>query len=293
MPVAASAFARFLILALPAFFALAPLPASASSADPPGNAWSRIAAPAPGPPQIYGGVSHGCIAGAAELPPDGPGYEAIRLSRHRNFGHPNLVAYIERLGRRAEAAGLPVFYVGDMAQPRGGPLPSGHASHQTGIDVDIWLDLQPKQWRPPAEREDVALPSMLLANYREIDPKHFGAKQVQLIKLAASDPEVERIFVNPVIKAALCRSARASSPAERAWLGRIRPWFGHDEHFHVRLHCPADSPHCEEQRPVPAGDGCGAELASWLRHLPPPPPENAARRMPVLPAACHGLLKAR
>ena len=246
--------------------------------------------PMAGPAQIFGGVSHGCIAGAAELPPDGPGYEAIRLSRHRNFGHPDLVAYIERLGKRAEAAGLPVFYVGDMAQPRGGPLPTGHASHQTGIDADIWLNLQPKHWTPPAEREDVELPSMLLANYREIDPRRFGPKQVQLLRLAASDPALERIFVNPVIKAALCRSVLGSTPAERAWLGRIRPWFGHDEHFHVRLHCPADSPYCEEQRPIPDGDGCGTELASWLRHLPPPPPENAPRRMPVLPAACHVLL---
>jgi len=283
--------AALALLALP-LLVLPPAPAAASG-ETAGNDWSRVAAPLPGPARIIGGAAHGCLAGAEELPPDGPGYEAIRLSRHRNFGHPDLVAYIERLGRRAQAAGLPVFYIGDMAQPRGGPLPFGHASHQTGIDVDIWLTLAPKPYLPPAQREAVELPSMLLANYHEIDRRRFGEKQVALLRLAASDPAVDRIFVNAVIKEALCRSAIASPPAERAWLGRIRPWYGHDEHFHVRLRCPPGSPDCEEQRPAPEGDGCGAELASWLRHLPPPPPENAAGRHPVLPAACRAVLDPR
>jgi penicillin-insensitive murein endopeptidase len=260
--------------------------------DRPGNAWSRVAKPLPGPARIIGGVAHGCIAGAKELPPDGTGYEAIRLSRHRNFGHPDLVGYIQRLGRRTAAMGLPAFYVGDMAQPRGGPLPFGHASHQTGIDVDIWFNMTQKKWLPPQARETVELPSMLLANYRDLDPHQFGPRQIALLKAAASDPAVERIFVNPVIKAALCRSEIESAAAERAWLGRIRPWFGHDDHFHVRLYCPAGQSDCEEQQPVPAGDGCGAELESWLRHLPPRPPEHAIERRPILPASCSAVLAA-
>ena len=268
-----------------AFLNFMPLANAQVSRDP----WSRVATPTPGPTEIYGGAAHGCIAGAQQLPPDGPGYEAIRLSRHRNYGHPALLAFIERLGRRAQAAELPLFYVGDMAQPRGGPLPTGHASHQTGIDVDIWLTLAPHPL-PPAAREDLDLPSMLLANYHEIDRQRFGPRQIELIKLAATDPEVERIFVNAVIKEALCRSTLGSTPEERAWLGRIRPWYGHDEHFHVRLRCPAGSPHCQEQRPPPPGDGCSAELTSWLRHLPPPPPEERRHALPRLPAACHKLL---
>ncbi len=280
-------------LALAALLLGLPLPLAAASGDHGGNAWSRVAAPLPGPARVIGGAAHGCIAGAPELPPDGPGYEAIRLSRHRNFGHPDLIAFVERLGRHAQTAGLPVFYIGDMAQPRGGPLPFGHASHQTGIDVDVWFTLAPKPYLPPAQREEVDLPSMLLANYHEIDPQRFGDKQVELLRLAASDPAVERIFVNAVIKEALCHRMIGTAPSERAWLERIRPWYGHDEHFHVRLRCPEGSPDCEEQHPVPEGDGCGAELAAWLRHLPPPPPENASRRSPVLPAACHAVLGAR
>jgi penicillin-insensitive murein endopeptidase len=291
MPVTrfASCLIASLLLSLPL---LSPSTDAAASSSERSNGWSRAEYPAAGPSRVVGGVAHGCLFGAAELPPDGPGYEAIRLSRHRNFGHPDLVAYLQRLGHRAEAAGLPVFYIGDMAQPRGGPLPTGHASHQTGLDVDIWLTLQPKPYLPPQAREDVDLPSMLLANYREIDRRRFGSKQVALLRLATADPRVERVFVNPVIKAALCRSELKRSESERAWLERIRPWYGHDEHFHVRLRCPAGSPDCEEQRPVPAGDGCGAELASWLAHLPPRPPETASLRNPTLPAQCHAVLDA-
>jgi penicillin-insensitive murein DD-endopeptidase len=277
-------------LASPILVALlfAPLIARAE----PSNAWSVVDAPGGGPARAIGGVTRGCLAGAVRLADDGPGYQVIRLSRRRDYGHPDLVAFIARLGRQAQAAGLQPFYVGDMAQPRGGPLPFGHASHQTGLDVDIWLTLQPKPYLPPQAREDVDLPSMLLANYREIDPRRFGPKQVALLRLAAADPRVERIFVNPVIKAALCRSELKRSESERAWLERIRPWYGHDEHFHVRLRCPAGSPDCEEQRPVPAGDGCGAELASWLAHLPPRPPETASLRNPTLPAQCRAVLDA-
>jgi penicillin-insensitive murein DD-endopeptidase len=264
----------------------------AAQDETPSNAWSKVATPLPGPARVVGGVAHGCIAGAQELPPDGAGYEVIRLSRHRDFGHPDLLAFIQRLGRRTAAEGLPAFYVGDMAQPRGGPLPFGHASHQTGIDVDIWFNMTVKKWIPPRARETVDLPSMLLANYRAIDPRQFGSRQIALLKTAASDPAVERIFVNPVIKAALCRSAIESSVEERSWLERIRPWYGHDDHFHVRLRCPASSPECEEQQPVPPGDGCGVELASWLRHLPPRPPEHAVERRPLLPASCSAILTA-
>ena len=127
---------------------------------------------------------------------------------------------------------------------------------------------------PPAAREDVPLPSMLLANYHQLDPHAFGPRQIELLKLAATNPAVARIFVNPLIKAAVCRSLLGSTPAERAWIRPIRPWFGHAAHFHVRLHCAASSPDCQEQKPPPPADGCGTELASWLHHLPPPPPED-------------------
>jgi len=257
------------------------------------NAWSRVSGPSGGAAAAIGSAAHGCLAGARPLPFDGPGYEAIHLSRKRYFGHPDLVAFVERLGRRGNAAGLPALYVGDMAQARGGPLPYGHASHQTGLDVDIWFTLEQKKLLVPAAREEIDLPSMLKANWRGVDPKRFTQRQVTLLQLAATDPRVDRIFVNPVIKLALCR---APGPGGRAWLQKLRPWWGHDDHFHVRLACPADSPECEPQAPIPPGDGCDATLASWVRDQHPPPARAAAaapRRMPILPAMCRAVLDQR
>jgi penicillin-insensitive murein DD-endopeptidase len=256
----------------------------------PSNEWSRAAAPTPGPARVVGGVAHGCLAGAVRLADDGPGYQVIRLSRRRDFGHPDLVAFIARLGRAAEAAGLEPFYVGDMAQPRGGPLPFGHASHQTGLDADIWFNLEAKPRLAPALRESVALPSMLRAGGRDIDRRRFGAGQVMLLRLAAGDPAIDRIFVNPAIKEALCRGFAGAAKGE--WLRRIRPWWGHDEHFHVRLECPADSPQCEAQAPLPPGDGCDRSLAWWRAQKPPPVTAPHAPPAPKLPAACAAVLTA-
>ncbi len=275
---------RLAVLPLIALLFALPQPSDASSAS---NAWSETLGPLAGPPRSIGGAAHGCLAGAQALPPDGPGYQVIRLSRRRNYAHPDTIAFVEQLGRRAQAAGLPAFYVGDLSQPRGGPLPYGHASHQNGLDVDIWFNLDPKPALPVALREEVDLPSMVLPDLRHVDPKRFGPGQVKLLRLAASDPHVDRIFVNAAIKVALCRGLAAG---DRGWLERIRPWFGHDEHFHVRLVCPPGSPDCEPQPPVPPGDGCDATLASWLGK--PLPPASGYAHHPVLPAACRRVLKA-
>ena len=254
--------------------------------------WSRVLTPTAGPARIIGGPANGCIAGAAELPPDGIGYQAIRLSRHRNFGHPETVAFVERLGKSAAAAGLASFYVGDMGQPRGGPVPSGHAAHENGVDVDIWFNLDPKPYLAPAAREEVDLPSMVLPDKSDIDRARFAKKQVDLLRLAAGDGHVDRIFVHPTIKRALCDGFAGAREGDTAWFHKIRAWYGHDEHFHVRLSCPASSPDCVGQAPVPAGDGCDASLDWWFTPPPEVAPSPAVPKppRPPLPKACTALL---
>jgi penicillin-insensitive murein endopeptidase len=256
----------------------------------PADDWGRVLRPSAGPPRVIGGPANGCIAGAAQLPPDGIGYRAIRLSRHRNYGHPETVAFVERLGKAAAQAGLAPFYVGDMAQPRGGPMTSGHAAHENGVDVDIWFNLDPKPALPPEAREEVELPSMVLSDHTDIDRGRFGENQVRLLRLAASDGHVDRIFVHPTIKRALCQGFGGAGDGDRSWLHRIRPWYGHDEHFHVRLSCPPGSPDCTGQSPVPAGDGCDASLDWWFTHPPAPAPTTPPPPRPSLPAACRALL---
>ncbi|HEY3917106.1 MAG TPA: penicillin-insensitive murein endopeptidase [Stellaceae bacterium] len=256
--------------------------------------WSEQRTPSQGPAQAIGKSDAGCLAGAQALPFSGPGYQVIRLSRVRYFSHPQTIAFVEELGRAAAAAGLPDFYVGDMSLPRGGPMPNGHASHQTGIDVDVWFNLDPKPMLPPAAREDVPLPSMLTPDHKALDPARFSAKQVTLLRLAASDPRVDRIFVSPVIKRALCEGRYSAAVGDHSWLHKIRPWYDHDDHFHVRLSCPAGSRDCARQAPVPAGDGCDASLAWWFEPHPAPAapvtPAPAKPRLPVLPAACRQLV---
>jgi penicillin-insensitive murein endopeptidase len=260
--------------------------AGAADGDQPSNAWSVVRDPTSGPSEAIGGAADGCISGAAQLPLAGPGYEVIRPSRRRYFGHPDTIDFVVELGRRAKAADLPPFYVGDMAQPRGGPLPFGHRSHQNGLDVDIWFTFDTGLGH--ASWENLDLPSMLLRGDWHIDPARFGPRQVTLLKLAAADPRVDRIFVSPAIKLALCQGSIGNSLPETAWLRRLRPWWGHDDHFHVRLRCPATSPSCDRQTEVPEGDGCDAALEQWAHHLTPPTARPTAPRSPG--PACQQLL---
>lgn len=251
------------------------------------SAWEDFATPSGHEPTPVGSYSNGCLLGGSELPAEGSGYQVIRLSRMRNFGHPKLVDYLADLGERVERAGLGIMLVGDVAMPRGGPFSRGHRSHQTGLDADIWFRLD-LPLLPREKREDLDAHIMIdrksLTIGRNWTPKH-----AELIKLAAQDPRVSRIFVHPVIKKALCEQAGD----DRSWLRTIRPWYKHDAHFHVRLHCPDSAAQCQPQAPPPPGDGCGPELTSWiedLRHPKPAPPQPPKAR-PPLPVTCQALLE--
>lgn len=280
LPLSAAArlFAAGLLLA-PASAALAQaIPAAAPGAVP----LAPALAPTLDPPQPIGSYANGCIQGARALAPEGPGYQAVNLSRQRTFGHPVLLDYVTTLAARARTDGLGRLAVGDLSKPRGGRMESGHASHQIGLDVDLWFDLdRPDLPRPARERLD--FPSMVDGATQRVDPQRFGPRQRQLLRLAAGDPRVARIFVNPAIKLALCES----ETGDRSWLRTIRPWFGHDSHFHVRLACPAGAASCVSQDPAPPGDGCGAELLSWFE--PPKDTPRERTKPPAPPAACVAL----
>src|SRR5215207_7747806 len=92
---------------------------------------------------MLGTFAAGCLQGAQALPLDGPGYEAIRISRNRYWGQPVTIDFVKRFSEQVRAAGQAPLYIGDIGQPRGGPMSFGHASHQVGLDVDIWFERQP------------------------------------------------------------------------------------------------------------------------------------------------------
>ena len=184
----------------------------------------------------------------------GPDWQAMRLSRNRAWGHPKLIDLLKRFATETRQDGWTGLLVGDISQPRGGPMLTGHASHQVGLDADIWLTPMPDRVLTRQEREEIQATSMLDKTSLAVDPKVFTPAHVAIIKRAASYPQVERVFVNPAIKKALCQAAGK----DRAWLGKVRPIWGHNYHFHIRIGCPNGG--CQVQPPVKGDDGCGKEV---------------------------------
>ena len=260
--------------------------ATAGAAAQDARAWAGFTSPAPGPAESIGAAANGCIQGAVQLGESGPGYRAVRLSRNRHWGHPVTIAFVHELAAAAAKAGLATLYIGDIGQARGGPLPFGHASHQTGLDVDVWFNLAAKPAiEPPAARENIATPSLVLAGPPpRIDPAQIRPGHLTLMRLAATHPSVDRVLVNPAIKRHLCETVTG----DRSWLRRMRPWWGHDSHMHAHMRCPPDSPSCRDPPPIPPGDGCDATLAWWFSQPPVPAARPSAPR-PALPAACVAL----
>lgn len=252
--------ARVLLSALCA--SLVGLPAVGHAGGKRKNPWGQLAAPTAGAPSAIGGYSGGCIAGASPLPMDGPGYHVMHPSRNRYWGHPELVDFVQDLAVESQRCAGGVLMIGDLGQPRGGRATGGHASHQSGLDVDIWF-WHPKGAAdaPPSDRERETLRARSVLDGKRGEIRERWKRPVAaMLKAAGSDPRVSRIFVHPIIKRELCQTV----DGDRGWLRQIRPWYGHDDHFHVRLHCPKDSPDCQAQAPTPAGDGCGDELDWWF-----------------------------
>ncbi|PRX37081.1 penicillin-insensitive murein endopeptidase [Meinhardsimonia xiamenensis] len=259
--------------------------------------FGRLSTPSPEPPAAIGSYARGCLAGAERLPETGPTWAAMRLSRNRNWGHPELIAFVRRLSAfAATQPGWAGLYVGDMSQPRGGPMLTGHRSHQIGLDVDIWM-LPPKRLDLSAEeRETLSSISTRRAAGAYVN-ENWTAQHHAIIRAAARDPAVARIFVFPGAKVQMCRD----ETGDRRWLRKVRPWWGHHYHFHVRLKCPEGSTACTDQPPPPPGDGC-AEAEGWVERIlnPPPPDPDAPPPKPRpqltladLPAQCLATLSAR
>lgn len=257
-------------------------------------------------PMPIGSYARGCSAGAVELAETGPTWQAMRLSRHRNFGQPVLVQYLMDLSVTATQIGWKGLYIGDMGQPRGGPMTSGHASHQIGLDADIWMLPPDRLNLSRAEREKISSIPVRSADQRSVT-QNWTQRHAALLQAAASDPRIERIFVAAAVKIEMCKTATA---ADKKWLQKIRPVAGHDTHFHVRLKCPKGATLCETQKPTVSelskgGDGCDDTLMWWVsdaylnppkptKPVKPPPPVKGPRQytMADLPNQCAAVLSA-
>jgi penicillin-insensitive murein endopeptidase len=281
------------------------VPASATTStpllkQPAKQVFGAIKAPISMQARAIGTYNRGCLAGAEALPVDGAAWQVMRMSRNRNWAHPAMISLIEKLAADAKQYdGWNGLLIGDIAQPRGGPMRDGHASHQLGLDADIWFTPMPSYMLSSDEREKM-VPREMVKDRHTLDRAAWTEAQARLVKRAASYSEVARIFVNPPIKAELCKWATG----DRSWLAKVRPWYGHTFHFHVRIVCPKGSPGCKNQsRAAPKdGTGCGQELAYWMGPKPwywmehpklqakhPPKPPSLA----TLPPECRKIAIAR
>lgn len=238
------------------------------------------------PLRIVGGPGGGCIAGAVELPVQGPGFQTIRRSRSFFWGAPSTIAALGTLAVQARAAGLPDLYMNDISKPRGGPFPGVHASHMLGLDADVWLDVTPKPALSTVARDGLEVDSLVRTDERGIEPGRWSPMHATLIRLATELPGVDRLLVNAAIKRQLCETVTG----DRTWLRRVRPWYGHTSHIHIHFVCPPGQEECRDQAPPPAGDGCDASLQWWFDRLDAPPVPMTPAPPPVLPVACTAIL---
>ncbi len=255
-----------------------------TSNEPAKQLFGAVKEPSQQAPESFGFYSKGCLAGGVELPETGPTWQAMRLSRNRNWGHPVLVGYIKRLS--AKVARVPGWEA----------MLTGHASHQIGLDADIWMLPPSRLDLTAAERESLSSISTRRARGAYVG-ENWTRQHMEVLRLAASDPAVARIFVFPGAKVWMCNNATG----DRSWLRKIRPWYGHHYHFHVRLSCPDGDRICKDQPPPPSGDGC-ADAQGWVdRILNPPPPDPDAKPKPPrapltladLPSQCTSVLHSR
>ena len=265
--------------------------------------------PAPGVSMPVGTYARGCAQGNVQLPETGPTWQVMRLSRGRTWGNPVLVSYLEDISARAAQLGWRGLYIGDMGNPRGGPMASGHASHQIGLDADLWFLKPPRLDLSAAQREKISSISIRTDDQLRVN-ENWDPSYAAVLKAAASDPRVDRIFVAAAIKIEMCRTATA---ADANWLQHIRPEANHQDHFHVRLKCPPGASYCQTQKPTVSdlskgGSGCDDTLMYWVSDAylhpkpvkptnpptPPKPRKRTAREylMSDLPAECSGVLTA-
>jgi len=264
----------------------------------PKKEWGDIRVPTANPSEIYGGYSAGCLDGAVQLTErHNNNFLIMRPSRHRMFAHPQLIDFLESHANDIGNSNLGILAIGDLSQARGGPMSSGHASHQAGLDADIWFkrfNSFEAQVLKNQDRESYSAVSMVDNSKWQIN-KNWDASQALVLKKAASDERVERIFVNFAIKKQLCQSFKGQT-----WLSKIRPWWGHQYHYHVRLTCPQDSPNCKAQKRVSSTDGCDKSLNWWFSedaHRPKQvKSESIEKQKPkelILPKQCHSVLNAQ
>ncbi|MEM0899423.1 MAG: penicillin-insensitive murein endopeptidase [Pseudomonadota bacterium] len=275
---------------------------AATAQTPAKEIFGRTDLPSVTTPEVHGYYTKGCLAGGVAMPTDGQNWQAMRLERNRRWGHPQMIALLQRLSTDAAQDGWPGLLVGDISQPRGGPMLTGHRSHQVGLDADVWLTKMPNRRLSRQERRDMSAISVLQSGKLTVNENIWTREHGRLLRRAALYNSVERVLVHPGIKKKMCETYGGDSSNNR-WMIKLRPVYGHHYHFHIRIKCPEGSPGCRAQNPVPAsGNGCDETLDWWFTSEPwtprkpdpkkkTPPPRPRITTVADLPPACRVVLE--
>ncbi|WGL16118.1 penicillin-insensitive murein endopeptidase [Microbulbifer bruguierae] len=261
------------------------------------NPWEAVKKPSNQLPASIGGYSNGCLSGAEQMPLRGDGFQLVRTGRNRHYGNPYLVEFLKDFSNAVDQNGLGRLQIGDMSMARGGPFSSGHASHQMGLDADIWFSQDERAGERPLtswERDNISAVPIADERKHILREDNWDPRIPGILRLASQDPRVARIFVHPTIKRKMCQIAGD----DNEWLRKVRPWWGHNYHFHVRLNCPPGDNTCKPQAPV-RGKPCDVDLDWWfseefyaiLNGTKPTKPEKP-KKEPVMPAQCAQVLAA-
>lgn len=168
-------------------------------------------------------------------------------NRPNSFGHPALVLMLERSARAvARAAPGSVLLVGDLSREAGGPLP-GHRSHQTGRDADLAFYARDGKGATAKLTRFVAFD----ANGRATDGSGLvfdDARNWMLVQAWLTDQRagLSHVFVSMPLRHRLLAYAAARESLRRyvneaaVLLKQPEDASPHDDHFHVRISCPAN-----------------------------------------------------
>lgn len=211
--------------------------------------------PTPGDSESLGGYSLGCLRGGKTFKGNENGIVISQSRRGRFWGHSQLIDLLTELGEFSYQRHKKFLILGDLSLSRGGPTFGGHSSHQNGLDVDIWFEVLSKKphwdWIETQEMKTVLTKTGF--------NKDFGKVQISILDYLSQDERVARIFVHPKIKKFLCENKKIKSDGLR----KIRPWYGHDDHLHLRLKCSPKDKECVDQKEPEEGDGCD-QLDWWF-----------------------------
>jgi penicillin-insensitive murein endopeptidase len=178
----------------------------------------------------------------------------------RPYGVPQLIELIAHSAKTvADTFAGSVLLVGDLSASSGGKI-SGHSSHRTGRDVDFGFYV--------TDGADGFAEGFPLVCFDRFGVSARGgralvfdrARNWHLVEALLTDQraQVQWIFVSDGLKALLLEWALANGRdveiIRRAASVLHQPGdsLPHDDHFHVRIYCPADATgdYCVDQNPI-------------------------------------------